>query len=129
MTTPVEIVAGFVQAFIEGWPNRDAERLRSFFAEAAVYENGPLEPVHGRDAICAALGEFMAMGGQVSVDMRHLIAEGSVVVTERVDHFAADGRTISLPVMGVFEVRDGAISAWRDYFDLNTFASQMDPGT
>jgi limonene-1,2-epoxide hydrolase len=28
--------------------------------------------------------------------------------------------------MGTFEVRDGGISAWRDYFDLNQFASQLD---
>jgi limonene-1,2-epoxide hydrolase len=31
-----------------------------------------------------------------------------------------------LPVMGVFEVNnDGKITAWRDYFDMNQFTSQM----
>ena len=29
------------------------------------------------------------------------------------------------PVMGTFEVSDGQISAWRDYFDVNQFASRM----
>jgi limonene-1,2-epoxide hydrolase len=29
--------------------------------------------------------------------------------------------------MGTFEVRDGEIVAWRDYFDLNQFMSQMGP--
>ena len=24
-----------------------------------------------------------------------------------------------LPVMGVFEVRDGKVSAWRDYFEMS----------
>jgi len=28
-------------------------------------------------------------------------------------------------VMGTFEVRDGKIAAWRDYFDLNTYMSQL----
>jgi len=27
--------------------------------------------------------------------------------------------------MGTFEIRDQKIIAWRDYFDLNTFVSQM----
>ena len=30
------------------------------------------------------------------------------------------GGRIELPVMGVFEVRDGRIAVWRDYFDLAT---------
>jgi limonene-1,2-epoxide hydrolase len=36
---------------------------------------------------------------------------------ERVDHFVGDQQTIVLPVVGVFEVHDGKITAWRDYFD------------
>jgi limonene-1,2-epoxide hydrolase len=30
-----------------------------------------------------------------------------------------------LPVMGIFEVSDGKIGAWRDYFDVNHFTSRM----
>ena len=36
-------------------------------------------------------------------------------------------KTISLPVMGIVEVHGGKITAWRDYFDLSQFASQL-PG-
>jgi limonene-1,2-epoxide hydrolase len=36
----------------------------------------------------------------------------------------ANGR-IDLPVMGTFEVVDGKIAAWRDYFDLGMFMRQM----
>jgi limonene-1,2-epoxide hydrolase len=28
--------------------------------------------------------------------------------------------------MGTFEVRDGKINAWRDYFDQNQFTSRME---
>ena len=93
----------------------------SFFSEDAVYNNGPLEPVKGREAIQATLAAFMAMGGQVGVDITHIVADGPIVMTERVDHFIVAGKTISLPVMGIFEVHDGVITAWRDYFDLNQF--------
>ena len=34
-----------------------------------------------------------------------------------------DGGEIPLPVMGVFEVVDGRIAAWRDYFDMATITS------
>jgi limonene-1,2-epoxide hydrolase len=49
------------------------------------------------------------------------------VLTERVDVFTTPTATIELPVMGTFEVVDGKIAAWRDYFDLNQFMSQLNP--
>ena len=35
------------------------------------------------------------------------------------------GKTIAIPVTGVFQVRDGKIAAWRDYFDLKQFQAQL----
>ena len=37
---------------------------------------------------------------------------------ERVDTFVLGPKKIELPVAGVFEIRNGKIAAWRDYFDL-----------
>jgi limonene-1,2-epoxide hydrolase len=31
-----------------------------------------------------------------------------------------DGGEVALPVMGVFDIVDGRIAGWRDYFDLAT---------
>ena len=68
----------------------------------------------------------MRVGGQVDVEIRHMMSEGPIVMTERVDHLTrADGSTASLPMMGVIEVHDGIVAAWRDYFDLSQFTSQM----
>ena len=47
------------------------------------------------------------------------------MLTERVDVFVLPNVTIELPVMGTFEVRDGKIAKWRDYFDLNQYMSQL----
>jgi limonene-1,2-epoxide hydrolase len=60
----------------------------------------------------------------VRFDVKHIVADGDVVLTERVDTFEIGGRTITLPVMGTFEVRDGKIAAWRDYFDLAQWTKQ-----
>ena len=118
----------FIDAFVAAWPVNDAETVASFFAEDAVYQNGPLEPVHGRDAIRDTVAAFMEMGGQAGVDIVHMLANGQLVMTERIDHFITPERTLSLPMMGIFEVHNGLITAWRDYFDLNQFTSQMGAG-
>ena len=51
-------------------------------------------------------------------------------MTERIDYFTGDdGSTISLPIMGVIEIHGGLIAAWRDYFDLGQFTSQVGNGS
>ena len=129
MPTSAEIVQDFIATFIEVWPGGDVSRLGSFFSEDAVYHNMPMEPVRGRAAIESNFEEFMSMGGQVGVDVAHVVTDGPIVMTERVDHFIGDELTISLPIMGVIEVHDGVITAWRDYFDLSQFTSQIPTGT
>jgi len=128
MPTSAETVRDFIAAFREAWPIGDAARLGSFFADDAVYHNMPLEPVQGRAAILATFAEFMSMGGHVGVDIAHMVAEGSIVMVERVDHFIRGDMAVSLPMIGVIEVHDGVITAWRDYFDLAQFTSQMAGG-
>jgi limonene-1,2-epoxide hydrolase len=65
----------------------------------------------------------------VEFEIRHLAVHDDVVLTERLDVFRfEDGRTIELPVMGTFELREGKIAAWRDYFDLQQYVSQLAPG-
>jgi limonene-1,2-epoxide hydrolase len=125
---PIEAVRAFVDAFIAAWAKGNAESLASFFSEDAVYHNMPMEPVRGKDQIVATLTDYMAMGGSVGVDLRHIVADGPIVMTERIDHLSAPNATVSLPVMGIFEVRGGTITAWRDYFDSAQFAAQNEHG-
>ncbi len=40
--------------------------------------------------------------------------------TERVDRFEMAGKKVELPVADVFEIENGKIKAWRDYFDMAT---------
>jgi limonene-1,2-epoxide hydrolase len=51
-STPTETVRAFMDAFRTGWPEGDAATT-SFFSENAVYCNGPLASVQGREAISA----------------------------------------------------------------------------
>jgi limonene-1,2-epoxide hydrolase len=123
MATPVEIVTQFCDQVAGG----DAEKAAEFFSDDAIYHNIPLDPVNGRAAIRDTIGMFLGMADKVWFDTLHIVADGPIVMTERVDHFAQGDRDIALPVMGTFEVHDGKITAWRDYFDMNQFTTQMSP--
>jgi limonene-1,2-epoxide hydrolase len=60
--------------------------------------------------------------------VRNIVADGSIVLTERVDVFVLPSAKVELPVMGSFEVEEGKIAAWRDYFDMKQFMDQMAGG-
>ena len=46
-------------------------------------------------------------------------------MNERTDRFEAGGRWIEIAVAGVWELRDGQIALWRDYFDVGQFNASM----
>jgi limonene-1,2-epoxide hydrolase len=110
-----------VRDFCAAWARRDIGELLGYFTDDAVYHNMPMAPVTGKDGIREVLNLFVPPAEAIDFEMRHVAARGDVVFTERVDRFRIGGRTIELPVAGVFELRDGRIAAWRDYFDLATW--------
>lgn len=120
-TAPIDVV----RRFCEAWSDLDVDTLMTFFTDDAVYHNMPIAPVTGRDAIRATIEGFA--GGAEHIEFRILaaVSDGPLVFTERVDVFTMPGVTVELPVAGVFELKDGRIAAWRDYFDLNQFMSQL----
>lgn len=118
--------ASTVQAFCDAWGDGDLDGIMSFFAAGAVYHNIPLAPVEGVDAIRATIAGFTTGVDKVEFEVKHLAAAGDVVLTERIDSFVFPNGRIDLPVSGTFELDgDGKIAAWRDYFDMNQFVSQM----
>ena len=126
MESPIEVVRRFCAAWAD---DTAADELAAYFTEGAVYHNVPLEPVSGRENIANTIASFIRPGppGIESIEFRviNIAADGPVVMTERVDAFKLPGKSFELPVMGVFEVTDGKISAWRDYFDMNQFTTRM----
>jgi limonene-1,2-epoxide hydrolase len=114
-----------VQRFCDTWATGDLDAIMAFFADDAEYHNIPVDPVKGADAIRATIAGFTTGVESVVFEMRHIAAAGDVVLTERVDVFTFPNGRIALPVSGTFEVRDGRIVAWRDYFDMNQFMSQL----
>ena len=132
MESPIELVRRFCAAWGD---NMGTGELAAFFTDDAVYHNIPFAPIIGKEAIEKNIVSFIRPGkaaapGVVpveSIDFRiiNIAANGPVVMTERVDVFKLPNKSFELPVMGTFEVRDGKIKAWRDYFDVNQFTSRV----
>ena len=115
-----------VTDFCNAWPRKNVDELLAFFTDDAVYHNIPLEPAKGKEAIRGVINMFLPMAKSLHFKVLKSASAGNVVFNERVDVFdLGNGKTISLPVAGVFEVTGSKISAWRDYFDMATYTKQM----
>ena len=110
-----------VKAFIEAWSRLDPDELASYFTEDGVYHNMPIEPVQGREALKTFIGGFIGNWTATHWEILTLVEAGDTVIAERVDRTEAGGVQVDLPCCGVFEMRDGKIAAWRDYFDMATY--------
>ncbi len=126
MESPSDVVRRFCAAWSA---NLATAELAAFFTDDAVYHNVPLEPVTGKEAIAKNIASFIRPGapGIEGIQFRviNIAANGPVVMTERVDVFKLPNKSFELPVMGTFEISNGKIKAWRDYFDTKQFTSRM----
>jgi limonene-1,2-epoxide hydrolase len=126
MESPIDVVRRFCAAWSA---NVATAELAAFFTDDAVYHNIPMEPISGKAAIIHNISSFIRPGapGIESIDFRviNIAANGSIVMTERVDAFSLPNKSFELPVMGIFEISGGKIKAWRDYFDMNQFTTRM----
>ena len=117
-----------VRDLCSAFSKHDAESLRQYFADDVVYHNIPMDPAVGIEATIGFLAGFFAMCDSMEIETLHLAVRDGVVLTERVDTFKVGEKVAALPVMGTFEVRDGKIHAWRDYFDLAQITTMLSGG-
>jgi limonene-1,2-epoxide hydrolase len=118
--SPDEVVTEFCKL----WSSPDPEKLAGYFTEDAIYHNIPMDPVQGREAIKEFIAGFTAAFDGIDFRVHRQLSNGDLVMNERTDVMRRkDGGEIPLPVAGVFEVIDGKITAWRDYFDMATITS------
>lgn len=109
--------------FMQDLTTNDADRLINYFAEDGMYQNMPLAPAYGREAVHATLAGLFGVMSIDAVETFHIASANGFVYTERVDVLTAlpTGKTYPLGILGVFQLRDGKIVGWRDYFDLREF--------
>lgn len=110
-----------VRTICERWATMSLDDLRQVMTEDCDYRNVPFDGDQhiGPEAAYSVLGR-MGDKWDIELEVLHLVGDDHVVMAERHEHFVRrDGsrEPFVLPVTGVFELRDGKISAWRDYFE------------
>ncbi len=117
-TEPLDVVRSFMTTFAA----MDFDAALAHVAPGCEYTNIPIGTVHGHEGIRQVLGPFFAPIHENEFVMLREAATGPIVLIERLDRHRLDHGWRELPVVGVFEVHDGLITVWRDYFDGATAA-------
>ena len=113
-----------VEVFLSALEDQDFEAAGAVLDENLVYQNVGLPTIRGRARTMKLL---RGMEGRMGFEVRtHRIAvNGSAVLTERTDVITVGPVRLQFWVCGVFEVRDGRITLWRDYFDAYDFTKAI----
>jgi limonene-1,2-epoxide hydrolase len=122
-SSPTQIVQAFLDAFVA----MDLDTALTYIADDCEYTNIPMGTVHGPAGVKEVLEPFSAPIHENEFIILRTAEAGHVVFMERLDRHRLDHGWRELPVNSVFEVRDGHITVWRDYFDLGTAAKIHDP--
>lgn len=122
VATPESIVTDFIRAI----ERLDVDGATAYLADDISYENMPITPIVGPEAVAGALRAFLGPVDEVDWQILRQYAIGEVVVNERLDRFRIGSGWLELPVAGIFEVNAaGRIRLWRDYFDLGSYQRQL----
>lgn len=116
-----------VEVLLSALQAQDTDGAGAVLDENLVYENVGFPTIHGRSR---AMKLFRGMEGRARFEVKtHRIAvNGSTVLTERTDALVFGPVRLQFWVCGVFEVRDGRITLWRDYFDMFDFTKAIARG-
>ena len=117
--------AARIRDFIAAWSRMDAAELAAYFTEDGVYHNIPSKPVAGRENVERFIAGFAKDWTATDWEIVSLVADGDLVIAERVDRTRAGDKAVDLPCVGVFQMQDGRIKVWRDYFDMGTYLKAM----
>jgi limonene-1,2-epoxide hydrolase len=111
---PIDVVTSFISAI----ERMDLDHALTHLTDDCEYDNVPMGKVFGRYEEVEWVIVQQAASGTLD--------EG-VVFNERVDRFRAGDRWVEIPLAGVFKIRHGQISLWRDYFDRDMLLQAIAP--
>ncbi len=128
-STPEELVNEFIAALVA----RDLDGAAAMVTEDFEYDNVPMGKSFGPSALTETLNGFFGMCTGIDWQILRQTSSGDlangIVLNERDDRVEIHGRWTTLPVAGVFEIKNGKLTLWRDYFDKQTIIDVMTPPT
>ncbi len=117
-STPAQLV----ERFLDLLRAEDIDGAAALLAVDVEYVNVGLPTVHGRERVRRLLRATLGLDGAgFEVYLHTISADGPSVLTERTDVMKFGRLRIQFWVCGRFDVHDGQIVLWRDYFDQMNF--------
>jgi limonene-1,2-epoxide hydrolase len=117
-----------VERFLELLAAADLDGALELVAADIEYENVSLPTVHGRERMRRLFSVAQERGGGFEVYVHSISADGPTVLTERTDVLKYGELRVQLWVCGRFDVHEGLIVRWRDYFDWLNIAGAIARG-
>jgi limonene-1,2-epoxide hydrolase len=117
-----------VVEFLEALASPDLERALELIDDDIVYTNVSLPTIRGRQAFTTGARRFYDSGLRFEVRIHRNVEKDGTVLNERTDALIRGRVRTQIWVCGVFEVRDGRITLWRDYFDWANVAAAVARG-
>jgi limonene-1,2-epoxide hydrolase len=111
--SPVEVVTRFLNAMRDG----DVETVIGLAADDIVYSNVSLPTIRGKERFGRGARAYYRHHLGFQVVVHRIAGDGSSVLTERTDALILGPFRMQFWVCGVFEVVNGQVTLWRDYFD------------
>jgi limonene-1,2-epoxide hydrolase len=124
-TDPRAIVEEYLHAVIR---DKDFDAASALLADEVVYENVGYPRVRGAQRIVKIFRRANVPKVSWDVTIHRIAQQGASVLTERTDAIIVGRFRADFWVFGVFEVHDGRIALWRDYFDVYDLLKGMARG-
>jgi limonene-1,2-epoxide hydrolase len=121
-TANEQIVVEFWKAF----DRLDLEAALGYMTEDCVHDDKPVGIHAGKEEIRKFFAPQMVEMASFRAELKDTLSIGDTVMNERIDHIELQGgKKAALPVMGAYEIREGKIAVWRDYYDIKSFTNQL----
>jgi limonene-1,2-epoxide hydrolase len=121
-----------VEAFLDAYWSNNRDTALALAHDDFEWVNMPLPGLkrQGKEVLEKLFegnrGSFpvpMEDGGHVFVSA---LEQGGLVLSERIDRMKFNGQWIEVPCNGHWEVVEGKVRLWRDYFDFQTYVRGME---
>lgn len=106
-----------VNALLKGFEARDVQAIIACCAEDVVFMWSSDERIEGHQGIRDFADTYFKDKPKGRCEVHLELWRDGVVVNERTDYVTIQGKEMAVRGCGVFETRDGLVTAYRDYWD------------
>lgn len=124
---PEDVVYGLMGAL----EMLDAEELADWLHQDVIYRNTGMPDIVGGDAVAQYIGSFEQIFEPLAIDVVSIMSQAMIVCTERIAHFVVrqdspignPGAELYLKSASWYEIKQGKVFRWSDYWDTQSFAT------